>query len=391
MEAVRAYFSNRFGVEATGFTVLVGSDHAALSSVYYDVTGVDVLPHIPSFSVGGNGFVIASPTGGAVVVLFYGRAQYSFRNVQHIIVHEYFHVLQGQLASGFENLQGGEIAYYGDGAATGPRWLTEGLASFADYEYTPSRPGFRGFLNDRYSPYEDISDYQREWGEISLEEVTVEVNYRHLGCSFGSQYVYAMGFAASVYLLEQAEKDSYVNYWRLLGEQPTWQQAFEEAFGIGVDDFYKGFTEWLPAQLPLPDLTVRLQLRWPDMDDSPLQAGSNLFPGFAGVTVVKGGRRELPPAWASTGWFGDSEVPTIILEYRKGVVGTAYVSLLLYHRDDFCAIYLIGWYKDGELTSRQEDATLIEFSDMSSIIEWSLPGNPDTLPRLESRTRHGCP
>ena len=388
MERVRGYFSNRFGVEGTDFTVLVGSDHGALSSVYHDVTGRDLSDSIPSFWVGSDGLATASRTGGAVVVLFYGIADYSFADIEQTIVHEYFHVLQGQLASGFEELQSGEIAYFSNGQ-DGPRWLMEGLAVFADYEYTPSRPEFRPF-NDRYYPYENISDYRREWGKISLEEVVVEENYHDLGCAFVDDYVYAMGFAASVYLLEQAAEDSYVNYWSLLSVRPTWKQAFEQAFGIGVDDFYKGFREWLPAQLPPPDVTLRLQLRWPDMDNSRLQADSFLYPAFDEVTVVEGDPRGLLPHWASTGWFGYSEVPTIILEYREGVVGTAYVSLWWYDGDDLCTNYLLGWYKDGELTSQREDATELEFIGRTSTIDWILPGNPDTLPRVEEGRRAGC-
>ena len=38
MEAVRAYFSERFGVEATGFTVLVG-EYEAMSPIFSDLTG----------------------------------------------------------------------------------------------------------------------------------------------------------------------------------------------------------------------------------------------------------------------------------------------------------------------------------------------------------------
>ena len=146
----------------------------------------------------------------------------------------------------------------------------------------------------------------------------MEENYSDLGCSFGGGYVYAMGFAASVYLLEQLEQtkeDSFVNYWSLLNVRQTWQQAFEGAFGIGIDDFYRGFSEWLPAQLPPPDVTLRLQVRWPDMDDSQLQAGSFLYARNEERTDPG----DIPFRSASTGWFGYSEVPTLILEYREGV------------------------------------------------------------------------
>ena len=386
MEHSRAYFSNRFGVEATGFTVLVGSDYEAMAPVYEEMTGVDLAGRYGPFARISYAWVRASRTGGAVVTMMIGRGREALSVLNEYVVHEYFHVLQGQLASGTALASDGDPAYFA-GGRSGPRWLMEGLASYADYAYTPTRPGRRPFLDDRYYPYRDISDYQREWGEISLEETTREEDYRSLGCSFGDQYVYAMGFAASLYLLEQAGagEDSYVRYWSLLGARPTWQQAFEEAFGIGVDDFFRGFSEWLPAQLPPPRVAFRLQFRWAGIDSQHLLT-SFLFPRVEAAD----GRRLYDYLSASTGWYGDSDLPTAVVEYAQDAVGTGYLALWWYDRSDLCTEHLLGWYKDGELTSRREDATPVQFTGRSETIEWSLPGNPDVLPRLEERTKAGC-
>ena len=384
MEYSRAYFRNRFGVEATDFTVLVGSDYEALAPVYRDIVGRDLSDKYPSWAITTSAWATSSPAGGALVTLIYGKNQQALDTLKEYIVHEYFHVLQGQLASGFAQLPNSEVAYYDDTIDHGPTWLKEGLASYADYAYTPSRPGRRPFLNDRYTPYFDVLDFRREWGVIRLEDLDAEEeDYRHLGCSFGNFYVYAMGFAASVYLLELAEEDSYVNFWQILGERPTWQQAFEEAFGIGVNDFYKAFEEWLPSQLPPPLVTLKLQVRWPDMENQ-LQGGE-----FLSVEVANWGtwENERPSnlSSASTGWFGKSDVLSLVIAYDEGAIGTGYLSLWWYHRNDLCTEYLLGWYKDGELTSRREDATSVEFTGSSRIIDWNIPGNPDTLPRLEER------
>ena len=63
MEHSRAYFGDRFGVEATGFTVLVG-DHEWMSLVYRDMTGggdfsLVVSPHLSS----GHALVFGSAKG----------------------------------------------------------------------------------------------------------------------------------------------------------------------------------------------------------------------------------------------------------------------------------------------------------------------------------------
>ena len=156
MEYSRAYFADKFGVTAGGFTVLVGENYEALSPVYRDVVGRDLSTAYHPEAKFTSGWVTSSAQGGAVVGLMYGGAIDAFSSLKNIIVHEYFHVLQGQLASGFAQLQNGEIAWHTNSATVAPQWLVEGFASYADYKYTPSRPDRRPFLGDRYTPFNDL-------------------------------------------------------------------------------------------------------------------------------------------------------------------------------------------------------------------------------------------
>ena len=184
-----------------------------------------------------------------------------------------------------------------------------------------------------------------------------------------------------------------VEYWKLLGERPTWQQAFEEAFGIGVNAFYRAFDEWLPSQL-LPLVQLKLQVRWPDMENQPqtwrfldLDIDENWGTWEDGPSITGSWR---VPRNMSLGWTGLRGLPLyMVVTYDEGAVGTGYISL--WWSDDQCTQHLLGWYKNGELTSRREDATSVEFTGSSSTIDWSIPGHPDTLPRLEERKRSpGC-
>ncbi len=110
MEYVRAYFADRFGVEATGFTVLVASNYEALSPVYRDVVGKDLSSYYHPQAIHSYAWVTSSTTGSAVVILMYGTlSERAGNRLKHHIAHEYFHVLQGQLASGFAQLQDGEL------------------------------------------------------------------------------------------------------------------------------------------------------------------------------------------------------------------------------------------------------------------------------------------
>ena len=369
------------GIEATGFTVLVGADYEALSPVYGDVVGVPLSEHYHAQAGYTYAWVTSSATGGGVMALMYGTLYNdSLSSLKHHIAHEYFHVLQGQLVTGFRQLQDGEIAWHNDTSARGPFWLVEGLASYADYAYTPSRLARRPFF-ERYTPYKDLTWFHLE-GSATSGDLEKMGDFQGFVCAFPGIYAYSLSFAASTFLVEQAGEDSYVNYWKLVGERPNWQQAFEEAFGTGVDDFYRAFDEWLPSQL-LPLVQLKLQMRWPDMENQPKTWR------FLYLHVENWGAWENRPTNLGVGWTGLSGLPLYMdVTYDEGAVGTGYVSL--WWSDDQCTSYLLGWYKDGDLTSRREDATAVEFTGKSATLDWYIPGHPDTLPHLEEGKRESC-
>ena len=378
MEYVRAYFTDKFGVTARGFTVLVGENYAALAPVYRNVVGRELSEAYHPNGKFDRAWVTSSAHGGAVMALIYGVPAHSFSSLKHDIVHEYFHVIQGQLASGFAQLQNGKIGF-GYPRARPPDWLVEGFASYADYKYTPTRPDRRQFLNDRFTPFEDLGNAQNSGRMIygDLARTVSDPNARRV---FGEFYFYALSFSAALFLGDQAEENSYVEFWRLLGERSTWEQAFEEAFGTGVDDFYKEFEEWLPSRILSSD-RITIKLLWPDMEANPL------IRGFVYLDTE------------GTSWEGNS--PTFIVytgavleghdlylyaEFAAGTIGRT--TFTLWWSDDQITRHLLGWYKDGELTDQRAEATPIEFTGVSyDLVEWRLPGHPSTLPRLESRPR----
>ena len=384
MEYVRAYFADRYGVEATGFTVLVGTDYEALASRYHEIVGEGTEGVYDPEWRHPHGWVTTSRTGSAVTTLVYGTlTRESFSSVVHFIAHEYFHVLQGQLASGFAELDNGEKAWNITGT---PKWMVEGFASYADFQYTPFRTGRRPFLS-RYSPYSDIAWYRlqaeldttpgTELGEGDLARIEGGRSF----CNFGDFYSYGLSFAASTFLVSQANVDAFVRYWKLFGERQTLQTAFEEAACIGVDEFYKAFDAWLPSQLPPPQVQLSIQLLWPDMEP---------IDGYPYLLVENWGIWDSPrPPNMSTGFVGRTRLPLYLtFTYNADAVGRGYLAF--WWSNDQCTEYLIGWYKDGELTPKREDATPVAFTGISSRIEWTLPAHPDRLPRLKERMRPTC-
>ena len=367
MEAVRSWSADQYGVAATGFTVLVGADSEALAPVFQDVVFPGPVPYSP---IGIQ--VLPADNGSAVLLInlevegLTGRE--AFSQAKSSILHEYFHVLQGQLASGFAQLLDGKIAYK---ANMGPFWLVEGLAQYADYAYSQLRLDRRPFL-DRKTPYEDIASFLLRQDE-SLNPGDELMKLEDMGTfqDFGSgglYYNYGMAFAASYLLVEQAEQDSYVQYWKLLHDRPTWQQAFEESFGIGIEDFYEVFEEWLPSQVP-SYVEFFAYLDWPGKEALSRDALNRLLWNLS-VNPERTG-----PSPGDIRWGGERIV------YTAGASWTGYLSLSWY--SDSCT-HLLGWYKDGELTDQRAEATLVEFTGISSSLEWTLPARPDMLPRLNT-------
>ena len=373
MEAVRTWFYEQYGVAATGFTVLVGENYEALSPVYRDVVGYDLSHDYHPEDQYAHAWVTSSAQGSAVMTLMYGLETGSFSSLKHSIVHEYFHVLQGQLISGFTQLPDGKIA---SSSAPGPFWLVEGLADYADYVYTPSRPGRAPFVG-RFSPYSDMAQ-AIDLGELTLGDlVKLEDRGNVYGGLAHPQFTYAMAFLASTLLVDQADEEaSYVKYWQFLHDRPTWQQAFEDAFGIGIEDFYETFEEWLPTQLP-SFAYLFISLHWPGKDAlasdtlNRLRWNLSVVPDF--ITRPRRGR---------VGWGG------LRISYAPGTSWTGYLSL--WWRSDSCTRNLLGWYKDGELTDREAEATPVDFPGVSSSLEWALPAQPDNLPRLSQETWPNC-
>ena len=369
MEAVRTWFSGQHGVEATGFTVLVGATAEALASDFRDVTGRDLLgAYVPP---GYNGpsspvpdpFVSPTDDGSPVMVLIYGSNP--FDRLKHAIAHEYFHVLQVEL-----------LAPRYQETRVEPYWLVEGMAQYADHAYSQSRPGRRPFLGDRETPYEDLASaisLDRIITPRYLENMATESTFRD-GYTLHPIYTYSLAFAGAHLLVEKAGEDSVVEFWKLLQQRPNWQQAFWEAFGMGIEDFYNSFDEWLPDQLP-SYAQFSVWLHWPDKEALPEDV---LHPLRWQSTVDPEDMIRSP---AGLRWGGSTAEGAHTIIYAAGESWTG--KLGLWFQTDQCTKHLLGWYKDGELTDQRVKATVVEFPGESSNLDWTIPARPDTLPQLQ--------
>ena len=372
MEQVRAFFADTLGVEATGFTVLVGMNHEAMASAYMGLTGQDLLEYRARRGWV-RGWATHTRTGGALLALVYVDGQ----SPEEIIAHEYFHVLQGQAELGFERLPTGETAY---GSLSDAAWLVEGMASYADYAYTPTRPGRRAFLNTRYTPYQDLL-WQRVKEPDSLGDLAEELEGIEEWTNDSSVgHSYPLSFLGSLFLAEEAAAGAnYANFWQLLNEQADWRSAFEEAFGLPLDGFYAAFSEWIDARIPTSPSRVRfkVQLRWPG---PPAQIGG------APLIKLEDGR------WAAAGSTVTESDPSGIFYVLYSRVGTGSgIFSLWWREDDWCTEHLLGYYKDGGFTTERGEATRVDFTGESEDATWDIPAHPGNLPRQGECRGCNCP
>ena len=160
---------------------------------------------------------------------------------ESVYAHEYFHVLQHHLTQ------------QAPSAGDSPLWLTEGSATYADGMYRRER---QGWTADRV---------RTDWWRRSLR-VPHALRAIEARPAFDA-YGYDLGALATDWLVRRAaalsadgdvhfeplapdgpevqgEYDAHLQYYRLRQATDTWQEAFEGAFGITIDDFYEAFAEY---------------------------------------------------------------------------------------------------------------------------------------------------
>ena len=68
--------------------------------------------------------------------------------------------------------------------------------------------------------------------------------------AFPDEVAEALSFLAGDWLVARAGEPAIFEYYRLLGSTDRWEDAFETAFGIAINDFYVAFAEYRAAAAP---------------------------------------------------------------------------------------------------------------------------------------------
>ena len=347
MEAVREFFAGRYGVEATGFTVVASTDLGAINIHSRKLTGQSS-PH-RYMPLAAAGWVAETLDGRAFMGLIYVDTNSGLNAAVRTIAHEYFHVLQGTL------IKGSGYIPHSPGV---PIWLVEGHAVYADYLYSQDEAFVRRQLLK-------VSDLKSERSGIDLGDLREVDSFWNDHHSSNKGYVYGVGLAAAQYLGDPA----YLEFWKALGRGMGWREALRVVSGVGFDEFNQAFKEWLLPRIPQL-VYVSVDVHWPRMGSPALRVEDYLSIGVDWVTA-------RPSHTGPSNWSGRTRLTKALY---SDTTGSGYVCLKWIAAEDNFPLKNIGWYADGNLVSSREYAELIELTGESITLEdWSLPGHPDTL------------
>ena len=193
---VVAYAHQRYGLAPPGITVYIGDSMRVVATAFREYSGRDWPGPFCGLAEGTAAFIVSNI-----------EADCRFE-LEAIIAHEYFHVLQDHLRSWDEwwHLE--------------PAWLTEGSAEYFAARYAFGEERYRAFV----AHYRDLA---------RLHEFDDAATDRYAP--------YVLGFLAVDWLAGRAGADAHLEYFRLTGHRGDHLVAFREAFGMTIEAFRRAF------------------------------------------------------------------------------------------------------------------------------------------------------
>ena len=193
------FFEARYGVRVPDVEVHVGADDAALDEATRSAEGVRTEVGFAQYRDG----------------LLFIRMDVSTHAVEHL----YFHAIQDYLSQGRDS---------------GPWWLNEGAAVYAEHLYRHAR-GERSLDeaidHDRWASSYISAGLEEFEADPTLGFESFEMNDSLVALAVG-------------WLIEQGGEDSLLTYYRLLPASESWTEAFELAFGLPFSEVYSAFAAY---------------------------------------------------------------------------------------------------------------------------------------------------
>ena len=208
-ETVQALFVERLGSGPADHTVFVVPDWPAAAAVYLRVSGREREPHCGSSGVEVSVHILScwpSPVTGFAWQRF---SDVTFR------------------LAPTESLPPAPEGYSGRGAV----WLTRGLLGYVG-ALSRDAVGMETLSETRSSRTASVRGMSQP-----LRNFETSAGVEAIGYSRADE----LAFLAADWLVQRAGERSVFEYYRLLPTSDSWEEAFEGAFGITIDDFYAAF------------------------------------------------------------------------------------------------------------------------------------------------------
>lgn len=151
-----------------------------------------------------------------------------------LLTHEYVHTIQ------HDGAPAGPMV--GDEGWGGPMWLSEGVASYLTYRYRAywrQQDCQSGCFRDVFTGWERWAHGLASQIDVPLADLGSPADYEEHLASCELPLAPLTSLAAHD-LAQRSSLGALLDYYRLARQRP-WQEAFDQAFGLSVDDFYAHF------------------------------------------------------------------------------------------------------------------------------------------------------
>ncbi|MXY87472.1 MAG: hypothetical protein F4Y92_01240 [Dehalococcoidia bacterium] len=208
IQAAQVLFEERFGIVTSDFTTYLSTTFNSVNAAYTRLYPGDQLYWFPCGGIATDNeiFVVIENCTG------WGRAN------EDVLAHEYFHILQSASGTSLRAI------------APWKTWLVEGSADYAMALHSEARG--RTTMDDRRF------GARYGWSDIG-EPLPRETHIADLLEDDTWKLVYQVGFLAADWLVERAGEASLLAFFSLGGDEA----AFNEAFGMTLDEFHIAFEE----------------------------------------------------------------------------------------------------------------------------------------------------
>jgi hypothetical protein len=171
------------------------------------------------------------------------------RDGSSLLAHEYFHLVQSQLAKieNRETIRNGDRRY--DNLF--PAWLIEGSANFVGFSVSSLALGST-YWEGRTAMFSYVPP-----GEAINAHTLEDYEIRNGPGNDSPTYPYIVGQLATEYLVASVGFEKTLDIWLNFKESKDFKKSFEKAIGISLTEFYKRF-EAVRTKLGLPVVSYKL-------------------------------------------------------------------------------------------------------------------------------------